>query len=139
MNPEDIKKCSKCLIHKSTKNDFHTKQSICKTCRINKDKENRNEKDIKERIKERTPYRNELFKRCLKEGCDMQSFNKFFIPFEIYEEMKKQNDSYSFCESSNIKEMDRDKSKDDYDNKMFLDCVMVSNRIDYTAYVAHII
>ena len=139
MNPEDFKKCSKCLIHKSTKNDFHTKQSICKTCRINKDKENRNAKDIKEKIKDRTPYRNDLFRRCLNEGCDMKKFSKYFIPFEIYEDMKKQTDSYSFCEASNIKEMDKEKYKIDYDNKMFIDSVMVSNRIDYTAYVAHII
>ena len=141
MNPEDFKKCSKCFIYKS-KNDFHKKRNDCKACKSLEDKANykqNKEEELKEKIKERTPYRNELFRRYLKETNDLEYYKKMYIPFETYEEMKKQKDKYSFCETDFIREVDREHYKDDYNNKYFLDCVMMNNKETKSAYVVHII
>jgi hypothetical protein len=141
MNPEDFKKCSKCFIYKS-KTDFHCKRDDCKSCRASKDKVNykqNKEEELKEKIKGRTPYRNELFKKYLKEANDLEYYKRYYIPFEEYEEMKKQKDKYSFCESEFVREVDREHYKDDYDNKLFLDCVMMNNKDIKSAYVVHII
>ena len=141
MNSEDIKKCNKCLIYKSI-DQFHKKRNDCKVCKAKQDTDiysNKKDINLKDKIKERIPYRNELFKRYLQETNDLDYYKKMYIPFEKYEEMKKQPELYTFCENSFVREVDREHYKNDYDSKYFLDCVMLNNKSTKSAYVVHII
>lgn len=141
MNPEDYKKCSKCLIYKLL-DHFQKKRNDCKECRKITDKtnySNKNDIKIKDKIKERIPFRNEFFKKFIQEENDLEYYNKVYIPFEKYEDMKKQPSLYSFCETKFIRDIDREHFKDEYENKYFLDCVMMNNKTLKTAYIIHII
>ena len=139
-NPEDFKKCNSCEIYFS-KGNFQKKQSVCTSCRSHKEKE----KYTKAKVKERIPYRNQLFKKVLEElegeQPDMQLYNKQFIPFEKYEEMKTQKDKYSFCECNEIRKLDKETYKYHYDNKLFIDVVMCEekNENSNSAYIFHVI
>jgi hypothetical protein len=142
MNPEDFKKCNKCLIYK-TIDQYHAKQYECKTCKLTKDKTKYNQTKIinlQEKIKERTPYRNEFLKFYLENGgTDIKEFSKIFIPFEKYDEMKKQPTLYSFCECDTIRKHDREHNKMEYDKKYWLDVMMCMDNSKSFANMIHII
>ena len=95
-----------------------------------------------DKIKERIPIRNALINILKEEVGDTFDINKFyrcFVPFETYEEMKKQPDNYSFCECSHMRELDRGHYKEQYEKKYFLDVVMCDNKLTRSAYIIHII
>ena len=129
MNPDNIKKCNKCLIYKSI-DQYHKKQYECKTCRLAKDKNKYKETKItnkQDKIKERIPFRNEFFRFYLEKGNDFKDFASLFIPFEKYDEMKNQPELFSFCERSDIKKRDREIYSLEYDKKFWLNIVFCHN------------
>jgi hypothetical protein len=130
------RECKSCNISKSL-DCYHSKQTICKDCRCKKEREGYNENKIRERI----PYRNEFLRRCCVEGgMSIDDFNRVFIPFEKYEEMKKDKNKYSFCECSQIRKSDREHNVYEYQEKKYwLDIVMCHNIEINSAYLIRII
>jgi len=128
--PSDFKKCNKCLVYKSKK-DFHKKQYTCKICRLSKVKDDYLEKkkvDKKNKTTDRIPIRNEFFKLCLLQGVTLEEYNKYYVPFEKYDEMKKQPDVYSFCELPKcLMKLEKEAYKLEYiEKKYWLDVVYVT-------------
>jgi len=130
------RKCNNCHISKSL-DCFYSKQNKCKDCFLKKEKQDYTENKVLLRI----PLRDEFRKRCYEEGgMALEDFNRVFVPFEKYDEMKKQTDLYSFCECSKMKEDDRLCNAYEYDEKRWwLDIVMCHNIKRNSGYIIHII
>jgi hypothetical protein len=139
-NPKNFKECKKCLTTYSI-DKFDKKKAVCKSC--NKDLYLQNKQLVSiDKIKERIPIRNEIIKMSMEQvgdNFDINTFNKYFVKFEKYEEMKKNPNDYSFCECTHIRQTDREHHKEQYEKKYFLDAVMCCNNLTGSAYIIHII
>jgi hypothetical protein len=147
MDPSEIKECKMCNITK-LKENFHKKQSICKECRLGKDKERYSE-EIKKaqelKILERQPIRNEfkkyLITKCINnnEKFDKECFEEHYIPFEKLELMKKQKDLYGICEvNRSLKRDNANHYKYEFEH-FILDMIIIHNIKMHSCYVAYII
>ena len=138
MNSEEYRYCNKCTVHKPI-SDFHLSMYTCKSCRSSK-YESCKQSLIKDKIKSRIHYRNELFKEYISNGGDLNRFNKLFIPFEKYEQLKGKPDSSSYYSCSHLRNRDKLKHATEYDKKYFIDVALCSDsNKGYQEYVVHII
>ena len=131
---EDKRKCNMCNIEKQL-HEFHNKTYDCKTCTsIRKSKTY-----FKNKIDERTPYRERLKQLCIKDDMTNDDFNKHFIPFEKFEIMKNLPELYTIHQCNNIRKLDKNQNKQDYENKHFLDVAFIIDNKLNSAYRIHII
>ena len=130
----DYKKCESCSVTKSP-DGFSKREKICKECKAG-DKRNKYQVSKSE---DRIQYRNELFRRYVEEGGDLQEFNKFNIPYEKYEVLKRASSPLSFCECEFTRKNDRNNFYDEYKDKIYLDVVMCYHENSNSAYIVHII
>jgi hypothetical protein len=120
---------------------FDKKKAVCKSCNKNIYLQHK-QVAIMDKIKERIPIRNALINMSKDEvgdTFDIDKFYRYFVPFETYEEMKKQHDNYSFCVCSHMRELDREHYKEQYEKKYFLDVVMCDNKLTRSGYIIRII
>jgi hypothetical protein len=108
----ETKECKNC--YSVIPIDCFTKgKAICKACRNSQ----RTDKYIKEK---RTKLRNEFTEDFLNNGCTLEEFNRMFIKYEDFQDIKH-NPNYSFAYSDYFKGFI---PKDDYKGGYVLDCVM---------------
>ena len=91
------------------------------------------------KIDERRIYREKLKMLCINDGVTDEEFDKYYVPFEKFEIMKKLPELYSFCQCKEITKIDKMGYKLDYDDKYFLDVAYIMNVKERIAYTIHII
>ena len=134
MNKNILRKCNICQIEKSL-TEYDKKTYKCKECNsIRLKKEYKQNK-----IAERKIYREKLKMLCLNDGVTDEEFDKYFVPFEKFEVMKKLPELYSYCQCKEITKLDKEAYKLDYDDKYYLDAVFIENKKERIVYAIHII
>lgn len=119
---EKLRICNTCLSEKNI-SEFNNRKYICKECDSIKLK-----KEYKQnKIDERRIYREKLKILCLNDGVTDEEFNKYYIPFEKFEIMKKLPELFSICQCKEITKMDKQLHKLDYNEKLFLDVAYIFN------------
>jgi hypothetical protein len=124
----DNRICNKCFLNLSieqfTKGKYTCKKCRSKKYRDDKVQEQRNIKyrddKLQEYIKNRTPLRNAYFQMMIQEGFTVEKFNKMFVKYEDFQQMKN-NEEYDFAYAEQFKEFIH---QPDYENGFVLDCVM---------------
>lgn len=126
----EIRKCNICLIEK-TVTEFDKKKYTCKRCNSNN--------YVKNKVNDRTPYRVRLKELCDKDDVTDEEFNKHFIPFEKFQIMKKLPELYTIHQCTEIRKLDRNQNKSDYENKYFFDVAFIGDKKRNSYYRIHII
>ncbi len=123
--------CSKCNVEFSK--ELKTKKSGLKCPECFKKSESARKKLCKEnnKIKERLPLRKEFFEivsaeaKSVGDELTQEHFDKRFVTFEKFEEMKKDPKRWSFCEYNEyMKELEKVKYAKEYEKKYFLKSMM---------------
>ena len=134
MNKNTFRICNICQTEKPL-SEYDKKTYKCKECNSMRLK-----KEYKQnKINERLIYREKLKMLCFNDGFTDEEFDKYFIPFEKFEIMKKLPELYSICQCKEITKMDKEGYKSDYDNKYFLDVAYVHNKKERIVYTINII